>query len=177
MIKHNIMDHCPVKGMVSELTHLVAKCRHVVAQGTRKIEVQLLYDETTCFEFHQLVVATLLAYGGALNVLYATQKEDERDLQNEVTLVRRVWHCATFLWWIAYLGTLRHHLGVLNKRGWFVVPIYDDGAIETFQQFTGFDHHVKRPVVRSDLEQAEDEENEFLCMMEPSVEAVPIFFR
>ena len=47
------------------------------------------------------------------------------------------------LWRIAYSGIRRHHLRVLNKKSWLVVPIYDEDNIETFQQFTGFDHHVK----------------------------------
>jgi hypothetical protein len=49
-----------------------------------------------------------------------------------------VWHCATILWRIAYSGMLRHHLAVLNKKNWLVVPIYNKGNIELFQNFTGF---------------------------------------
>jgi hypothetical protein len=35
---------------------------------------------------------------------------------------------------------LRNHLAVLNKKNWLVVPIYDEGNIELFQNFTGFNH-------------------------------------
>jgi hypothetical protein len=38
------------------------------------------------------------------------------------------------LWRIAYSGIRRHHLRVLNKKSWLVVPIYDEDNMETFQQ-------------------------------------------
>jgi hypothetical protein len=41
---------------------------------------------------------------------------------------------------------------VLNKKSWLVVPIYDEDNIKTFQQFTGFDHHVRCPAIHGGLD-------------------------
>jgi len=83
MIKYHIMDNCPVKEMVSDLTHLVATCKRLVVQDITGSGLQL-YDQTMCSKFHQLVVATLLAYGKVLDALYATWKKEVT--QNKVTL-------------------------------------------------------------------------------------------
>jgi len=55
------------------------------------------------------------------------------------------------LWRIAYSGIQCHHLRMLDKKSWLVVPIYDEDKIETFQQFTAFNHHVKCPTVHGGL--------------------------
>ena len=154
------MDHCPAKGMISQLPCLVAACKDWVEQGPSGSEVQV-YNETTCFEFHQLLVATLLAYGKGLDALYTARAKG--DAQTMVLLARRVWHCATLLWRIAHSGILHHHLGVLNKKGWLTVPSYDEGNIQMFQQFSGFDHHaypMKHPIAKGRLG-AIDDEREF----------------
>jgi hypothetical protein len=51
---------------------------------------------------------------------------------------------------------------------------------KTFQQFTGFDHHVKYPVVHSSLEDEDEEHNEdeeFLRITGSSVDATLISWR
>ena len=63
-----------------------------------------------------------------------------------------------------------------------MVLIYDEDSIETFQQFTGFDHHVKYPVVHSSLEEGDEDEDhnedeDFLRMRGSSVDATLISWR
>ena len=171
IIQHHIMDNCPAEGMVSELPHLGAACKDWVEQGLSGSEVQV-YNETTCFEFHQLLVATLLAYGKGLDALYAA-----KDAQTQVCLARRVWHCATILWRIAHSGILHHHLRVLNKKSWLTVPSYDKGNIWMFQKFSGFDHGaypMKHPTAEGRLGEIDDE-REFSSMRTSYVNDALIF--
>jgi hypothetical protein len=67
---------------------------------------------------------------------------------------------------------------VLNKKSWFVAPIYNKDNIETFQQLAGFGHRVKYPVVHRSLEEEEhNEDEEFLRMRGSSVDATLISWR
>jgi hypothetical protein len=157
MIKTYIMDHCPVQEMVSELTNLTAVCKSLVQDPASKA---VLYDQDTSYEFHQLVVATLLSYGKALNALCAARKGGLKDIQIQVTLAERVWYCAGTLWRISYSGMLRHHLEVLNKKRWFTEPVYDEESIIRFRNYTGFDHPFKRPAVHDLDDEDGDDKND-----------------
>ena len=128
-----ITDNGRIDNLVPDLGPLISACKHWVNASDVHV-----YNSDTCIAFHQLLVITLLAYGRALDLLFVARRDG--NVQNEVAMARRVWHCATILWRIAYSGMLRNHLAVLNKKNWLVVPIYDEGNIELFQNFSGFNH-------------------------------------
>jgi hypothetical protein len=65
-----------------------------------------VYDETTCIEFHRLLVATLLAYGRALFTLSKHQEGSG----NIVEKYNRVFICASLLRQIASSPMVRQHL-------------------------------------------------------------------
>jgi hypothetical protein len=59
-IQCHIINHCPSTYTVLQLTHFVSACGHVVV-GFQGQSQSNLYNESTCIEFHQLLVAMLLA--------------------------------------------------------------------------------------------------------------------
>jgi hypothetical protein len=151
-----ILDNCWIDNLVPDLGPLISVCRCWEHEGATS-DVQV-YNLDTCW--HQLFVITLLAYGKALDALFITRKDG--NVQNEVTMAQCVWHCTTILWHMAYSGMLRHHLAVLSKKNWLVVPIYDEGNVELFQKFTGFsllEHHMKHSAAKGRLANIGDRED------------------
>jgi hypothetical protein len=145
-----MMDNRQANNKVPDLTQLTVACKRWVDEGVTS-EVQV-YNLATCVEFHQLFLVTVLAYGRALDALFVARTDG--GAKDEVALAQRVWHCATILWRIAYSGILRHHLELLSKKNWLVVPIYDEENIELFQEFTDFDHpdyRMKHPATKGGL--------------------------
>lgn len=134
-IQRYIMVDCPAPDMVSQLTNLLTACKRLVDDNGER--PHLLYDQNTCIEFHQLLVATLLAYGKALDALEAGKAGNQNV---NVDLARRVWFCATMLWRIAYSGALHYHLHVLYSNSWLQTPINSQNQIEKYRQFTTFCH-------------------------------------
>jgi hypothetical protein len=67
-----------------------------------------LYSRDTCFEFHQLLVSTLLNYGKALDSLGAAhgahlKKPNEQEpVQKMVDSAKQIWEHGRLLWAIAY---------------------------------------------------------------------------
>jgi hypothetical protein len=92
------------------------------------------YDVTTCFDFHQLLIATLLAYGSALKDVYA------RKGKGTVEECRRVSVCGNLLWKIASSRMLRQH--VRGCLSFLYVPTYD-GCLT-------YDNYINFPVEDSD---------------------------
>jgi hypothetical protein len=120
--------------MVSQLTNLLIACKHLVDDNGE--HPHLLYDQSTCMEFHQLLVITPLAYGKALDALEAAKTGK----WNDVDLAQRVWFCATLLWRIAYSGVLHYHLHVLYSNLWLKAPINFQNQTKKYQQLTIFHH-------------------------------------
>jgi hypothetical protein len=77
-----------------------------------------LYNKTTCFEFHQLLVATLLSYGKALDKFEDAlgKHKKQSDLQSVVRKADEVWTCSSLLWSIAYSRILENHLEILRQK-------------------------------------------------------------
>jgi hypothetical protein len=92
-----------------------------------------LYNRATCFEFHQLLVSTLLRFGKALDG-YAAAKSFE-DLVQRAKEVNR---SGTLLWYIGYSRILENHLKVLHTNKLLNLPVNTPQHLETFFTFTGF---------------------------------------
>jgi len=163
-IQDHIINHCPSTYAVPQLTHLVSGCKRIVADSQEPPQSNL-YNESTCVEFHQLLVATLLAYGKALNELYDSRQK-KAPVAGLVPLAQRIWYCASMLWRLAYSGILNHHLEVLDTNEWLRVPMYRQQHITNYQQFTVFSHQDETS--HSAMEEVDDEDEEFECMTESS---------
>jgi hypothetical protein len=113
-------------------------------------EMSGLYSRDTCFEFHQLLVSTLLDYGKALDKLDDAHGEHLKQ-PNEQKLVQEMVNCAVqisqhgrLLWAIAYSQILEDHLDVLRRHGWLLLPQNEKGQVELFSGFTAFKRKVNR---------------------------------
>jgi hypothetical protein len=117
-----IMERCGRPEFRSEqLTNLVASFR-----------VGGIYDETTCVEFHRLLLATLLAYGHALIAL----KERSEGMESIAHKYDRVYICASLLRQIASSLMLRQHLWASQVL--LSVPVTNSIAIGRYKEYTGF---------------------------------------
>ena len=102
-----------------------------------------LYNKATCFEFHRLLVSTLVDYGMALEKLadvhetYSKQR-DEENLAKMETYVTDIWKHGLVLWAIAYSRILEDHLDVLRKLGWLPLPVNDKTELDLCSGVTGF---------------------------------------
>ena len=56
-----------------------------------------VYDQTTCFAFHQPLIATLLAYGKALGALSKAYERTQRNMEELVTKCSSVQLCGKLL--------------------------------------------------------------------------------
>jgi hypothetical protein len=105
-------------------------------------EVSGLYNKTTCVEFHQLLVSTLLSFGKALEG-YAAAKSFEDLLQS----AKEVNRSGTLLWYIGYSHILENHLKVLHTKKLLNLPVNTPQHLETFFTFTGFVRTPKTQVI------------------------------
>ena len=102
-----------------------------------------LYNTATCFEFHQLLVSTLVDYGKALDQLddahttYSNQPNGQNLAEMEKH-IKKIWEYGELLWAIAYSRILEDHLGVLRKMGWLSLPVNEKTELKSFSTFTGF---------------------------------------
>jgi hypothetical protein len=98
-------------------------------------EVSGLYNKTTCFEFHQLFVSTLLSFGKVLEG-YADARG--KRFEDRVHCAAEVYACGTLLWFIGYSRILRNHLKLLGKKGWLHLPANSKNDLDNFFGFTHF---------------------------------------
>jgi hypothetical protein len=87
-------------------------------QDTPQHEDSGTYDVTICFEFHQLLIATLLAYGRALKGV-----KKGKSMEDLVQACKRVWVCGNLLSKIASSRMLRQHLMACQE--FLYVPSYN----------------------------------------------------
>jgi hypothetical protein len=95
------------------------------------------YDVTTCFDFHQLLIATLLAYGTALRTISTHKGKGTKGL---VEKCRDARVCGNLLSKIASSRMLRQHLTGCLK--FLYVPTYD--------QRLAYNDYMKSPMEDSD---------------------------
>jgi len=87
------------------------------------------YDVTTCFEFHQLLIATLHAYGIALDALKTADKNAAKGMKNLVQKCKLVWVCGNLLSKIASSRMLSQHLAACQS--FLYIPIYNQHPTNT----------------------------------------------
>jgi len=154
-IQNVIMKTCPVASVRSPLTSLLSMCRimqMLPRQGGRASlrGVSALYNKATCFEFHQLLVATLLSYGKALDKYEADLKEHWK-IPNFPDLLDKtieIWTCASLLWSIAYSRILENHLEILRQNGWLAAPI--NMEYRAYSGFTNFEYSKEQTITTVD---------------------------
>jgi hypothetical protein len=128
-----IMDSCPSKEFRSQLTSLLSAFADVLKKKENKElsgvpEGTGVYTEATCYEFHQLLVASLMAYANALGALCKAERdlEEHRDMETMKTredCTEKVWQCTYLLWRIACSHIFRQHLVLLRRGLWLHRPI------------------------------------------------------
>lgn len=163
-IESIIMQPCGHPELSSDLTHIIAIFREMQLQSSADVPndglIQNVYNEDTCWEFHLLLLATILAYGKALvslaEVDEAIQPAPKRWRRGEKVLkpvdlddlkqdrqkyAKSVMLCGIVLWRLAHSGMLRQHLAVLTKGILLNVPIIGEQQIARYQWYTGFSWH------------------------------------
>jgi len=170
-IESFIMEPCGHPELRSEkLTKLVGAFREVISESG-KIDLPPqkdwlgVYNETTCFEFHQLLIATLLAYGKGLDALKEVDGKTGKDLAPKY---QQVWICSCLLWRIAFSKMLRHHLAILSKGDWLRLPINNQDMLTRCQLYTGFARQGGNGVVlqeeNDDIGGEDDVVDQYECM-------------
>jgi hypothetical protein len=118
--------HAPV-GNVAEFVHLPS------AFGMDKPA----YNLHTCFEFHRLLVGTLLGYGKALDAFAKVMnKSNATSVGNRERLAEKFFRYYRLLWRIAYSHCLIQHLLMLEAASFLRLPTSDDK--EAYQGYTAF---------------------------------------
>ena len=142
------------------LPHLVAAFKEVSRTKDRTP-----YNERTCFEFHQLLIATLVGYGKASKELEKAYRDAEsarsmpgkEDKANKkramlAQCATDFWEFAHLLWRIAYSRMLHEHLAVLEAQTELHLPRSNSFLISRARQFTGFCSDVDQGGVDADVE-------------------------
>jgi hypothetical protein len=79
------------------------------------VEVNLAYNEHTCFEFHQILVAALLGYGKSLQAFAkAMNQPDAYTTEGRRLLAQQFLQFSRLLWRVAYSQSLTQHLEMLE---------------------------------------------------------------
>jgi hypothetical protein len=114
------------------LTHLVASFSNIITpqQVVPSQDDNGGYDITTCTEFHQLLVATLLTYGKVLCAL--PNAHGKSTVGDFVKKLDKVWRCGCLLWVIASLWMFRHHLVACQEE--LSLPTHNES--DSYRRFT-----------------------------------------
>jgi hypothetical protein len=149
-----IMSKCGRPELFSEqLTNIIAAFKEMQEPSAEARRDGLeVYNEETCWEFHKLLLATLLAYGRALDELGkldAAIRSNPGPKKGELNLTEmdrlkksrdkcaeQVRLCGIVLWRIAYSRALHYHAAAL--RGTLDLPINGEGQLARHQLYTGF---------------------------------------
>jgi hypothetical protein len=145
-------------GMPLEIPSLLTASRDMEMMPRReglekKDEESGLYNKTTCFEFHQLLVSTLLSFGKALEGYADARGKRFEDL---VDRAEEVYTCGNILWSIGYSRILRSHLKVLCREGWLRLPVNSKNDLDKFFVFTDFTNSKDQVIVQPTDEVNED---------------------
>jgi hypothetical protein len=102
-----------------------------------------LYNRDTCFEFHQLLVSTLLSFGKGLEEYEKAyhdhqSKQDPKSFAVLVSCAQQVYECGILLRSIAYSRILENHLIVLHDEGLLTWPVNSKESLGLYFAFTGF---------------------------------------
>ena len=137
-------------GIPLAITSLLTACRDMEMMPRREglddeDEVSGLYYKTTCFEFHQLLVSTLLSFR---KVLEGYADACGKRFEDLVHRAAEVYACGTLLWFIGCSRILRNHLKVLRKKGWLRLPANSKNDLDNFFRFTNFTNTKDQVIVQ-----------------------------
>jgi len=133
----SIMKNCPNATMHPTITSLLTACRDMRSYPKPERWVKSedgsedrsgLYTRDTCFEFHQLLISTLVSYKAGLRKLRKAygkywKNPGVQNLREMVGCAKEVWKYGSLLWKIAYSQMLKDHLSVLHRKGWLMLPV------------------------------------------------------
>ena len=128
-----IMKECENSNCRSTLTNLVATFELRESNSTR-LHVSM-YNAATCVEFHQLLLAALLAYGKGLCALNTARNESVKAMAKRC---QQVGYAGDLLRQIASSLMLRQHLSMCE--GLFSVPSNVAKHLLEYRNYTGFPH-------------------------------------
>jgi hypothetical protein len=166
LLQRYVIDHCPPTYNASEPTRLISAWRRIVDHPQQQAQSRL-YDGNTCIDFHQLLVAALLAYGKALDELYESRKNAA--MTDLIPLAKQIRYCAGLLWRLAYSGVLRHHLEVLDENDWLHLPQYRPRQVASYQRFTNFLHsEFQKPQDDNDGADDDDDDDDIRHLSKPT---------
>jgi hypothetical protein len=126
-----IMDSCPSKEFRSQLTSLLSAFADVLKKKENKElsgvpEGTGVYTEATCYEFHQLLVASLMAYANALGEL--CDAGNAKTMEAREHCMEKVWKCTCLLWRIAYSQIFHQHVVLLARSLWLEPELPQEDA-------------------------------------------------
>jgi hypothetical protein len=142
-IQDIIVKNCLIIYVQSSITSLLNACRTMQTlprqEGWAKLRgVSGLYSKAMCFEFHQLLLATLISYGKALDGFVAALDlhKSKPNFLDLISQTDEVWICTSLLWSIAYSRILDNHLAILSANGWLGAP--SNPSYPIYSSFTIF---------------------------------------
>jgi hypothetical protein len=154
-----IMKNCPNASMRPTITSLLTACQDMQSCPSPEQEVQPedrsgLYTRDTCFEFHLLLISTLLSYKMELNNLKKAygdygKRPNVQNLQVMEDCAQNVYEYGSLLWPIVYSQILQNHLSVLHREGFLKLPVkepnlpFDDSDDEASRDDGGGDEGGK----------------------------------
>src|ERR1700728_295538 len=92
------------------------------------------YNTHTCFEFHQLLISTLLGYNKTLNAFARAMSSPGASSAAREKLAQKFWRYYRLLWWLAYSHVLTQHLMMLEAGSFLHLPM--EGEKEDYQNYT-----------------------------------------
>ena len=162
-IENIIMRRCGRSELSSEkLLHLMAAFKRTTEEtkssaGVLREDGMGAYNGLTCWEFHRLLLATILAYGKALDELHNIDEEIHPDARlrrrdkyalgaaeleslqrRHAEYIQQAWVCAVVLWRISSSAALRHHLTVLRGIAALNLPHHNMVNLAWYRSYTGF---------------------------------------
>jgi len=106
---------CPFPDFIPDVSKLVTAFNNArTPKGLARTPGLGWYTKTTCFEFHKLLLSTIIAYRNSLRIFKRYKKDP--------TCAQQVWESGYLLWRIADSRILRHHLKLLNVCQWLPYP-------------------------------------------------------
>ena len=145
---------------------LLTACREMLSG-----KVSGLYNRDTCFEFHQLLVSTLLSFGKGLDAYATAHTNYLKDPESFVDLVNhasQVYDCVSLLWIIAYSRILENHLKVLHDKRWIKLPMNSKEKLNKYINFTKFENDQDQVIVLDGVDggveddESGDEDEDFI---------------
>jgi hypothetical protein len=158
-VERAIMRHHPSASQ-ARLTALRAAFRE--ALETRRGTV---YNRETSVEFHQLLIATLLAYGRSLKLLHGTKGDVQK------VYAENVYHSARLLWGISKSKMLSYHLKALEGFLQPPTPLREQDYFKLTKFYERQTDPKEVPSSSADVDPEDDHEDEGTKFREQQTDA------